>query len=454
MRFRKTAALLAGVMICAATLGGCASRQVEEVVADTTITMKNDGRQARLVLAHVEAGEEQAVILREIADKYEADFPNTEIEIRSYDTYEALASAENGTEQADIIAVDGEKLVSSVEKGELLDIYEYIRAWSESATLTLEAKNAVGAMGERHAYIIPYDFDQKLMFYRADWFAEYNEGKAEADMAWCRSWDQIERTNQYLGDKGMLAFAGKTQMIDCFDAMVWSTLGLRRVADPAAAYYSVAKEGGSVFSLEMTAESVARFQELMGKVVIPQALNWTEEEAIDAFVEGEAGMLLADRSTADVLSRRMPEGSWDTEGPPRGTSGAAVFSDKALGWGISSATEEEEIAAHFLTFLCNADNNTHFAKVCGTMPIHLEAQNMEASLTEGDRAREMEMISKGDWYQYASEPLMYKAHKGYRESANEKLRQLLSGDITGQELLEDLDGYWTKAYIEEGKLWE
>ena len=115
---------------------------------------------------------------------------------------------------------------------------------------------------------------------------------------------------------------------------------------------------------------------------------------------------------------------------------------------------EQEIAAHFLTFLSNADNNTHLSRECGSLPIHLGAAAMEDSLTEGDLAAELTMAASGDRYRYAFEPTMYKAYTGYREEAEEKVSQFARGELSKADLLSYLDDYWNTACAEEGKLWK
>lgn len=151
----------------------------------------------------------------------------------------------------------------------------------------------------------------------------------------------------------------------------------------------------------------------------------------------------------------MAEGTWAVEAYPRGLTGVAVFSPNSFrGWGISQKSKSQGTAVHFLTFLSNADNNTHYAKTCGALPIHGEAAQLEESLAEGDLAQEIAMAGRQDWYAYALAPTMYQAYGDYRELLDGKLRQLLSGDLSQQELLAFLDGYWSDAYEAEGALWK
>ena len=48
---------------------------------------------------------------------------------------------------------------------------------------------------------------------------------------------------------------------------------------------------------------------------------------------------------------------------------------------------------------------------------------------------------------------MYQAYEGWRDLANDGLREFLSGEKDQQELLEEFDSYWSQALEEEGELW-
>lgn len=463
MRLKKGIVLAAALLLFLGVLAGCGEEAAEPSAAEPTVSLQNDGRDAKLVLGEVRLSDERTAVLEEIARKYRADFPNTEIEIRTFEDRESLGAALRAGE-LDLAEIWDDQQPQFVEDGLLLDIYPYMQVWSESATLTPAAKQAAYSLGSEHAYLIPNSFDQDLLYYRLDWFEEYNRDR-DTGLAVCKSWGQIageERSSgemvpgvtEKMGEQGRLAFAGQDKLVDYFDAMIWSCVGLGRIADQSAAYFSAADESESVFSLEKAAEGADEFLRVMQVSALPEALEWTEDEAVAAFVDGRAGLLVAGRSAADVLQASMPEGSWTSSSYPLGRSGSAVFSQKFSGWGVASSAGDEEIAVHFLTFLSNADNNTHYAVTCGVLPIHLDAADMDPSLTEGDLSTEMEMISRGDMYQYASQPVMYAAFSGYRDQANTKLRQYASGELSREDLLAWLDDYWDAACQEEGKLWK
>ncbi len=443
MKRKRRIALALALVFCVFT--GCSGQPAEESSQPTDF-LKNDGRQARIVLGEINNGPERTAVLREIGEKYCADFPETDVFVQTFSDREELEEALREG-KVDIAEVSDKEQPRYVKDGLLLDIRPYFDRWEEGSSLNRAASYIAGSMGKEKIYLMPSDYSQLVLYYRLDWTEEFNQGKPEREKAWYRTWTQIMRIPEYLGeDRAKLAFAGKDRLTDLFHAVIWSALGSSRLEDPAAAYY-YENDGkkGTVFSTESAAAGMQQFTDLIGTAFLPDTVNWTEEQAIQAFQEGRAGILLADRSAASVLRETMPEGSWQISTFPQGLTDSAVMPLQSFtGWGISPKTEEPEIAAHFLTFLSNADNSTHYAVVCGTAPIHIEASLLEPSFGENDFSAETDMVGKGSYFTYAG---LYGLDDANEESLSEldgDLRDMISGKLSGEELLERLDGEFAK----------
>ena len=59
---------------------------------------------------------------------------------------------------------------------------------------------------------------------------------------------------------------------------------------------------------------------------------------------------------------------------------------------------------------------------------------------------------KNDWYQYADPPVMYQAYDAWPAQRDQLVRELRAGSLTGEELLAEMDAYWTQAFETEGDL--
>lgn len=448
------AALVMAGSLAACSPGEDDSSQLEDDGVGSQVVLENDGSENTLVVAEIFVSQERTQALEEIAQKYQADFPKTEIQIRTVQSgEEAQKLLEEGG--ADLVEISQKEQPACVKQELLVDLTPYLEVWEEASQLTTAAKQVTASMGQEWAYLLPATINQDLLYYRSDWFEEYNEGREEG-MVYCRVWDDFPDMAEKLADKGAagLIFGGKEHLVDLFDAMVWSSVNLGRMEDPAAAYFSAVDDHDTLFTLEQSANAVEQFSGLIGSTIPEETLTWTEDQAVEAFVDGKAIALLAGQDQMDKIASSMKEGTWDVAAYPRGISGVSVAGLEFTGFGIASASENQGNAAHFLTYLSNQDNNTHLAKACGTVPIFTTAADMEPSLEESDLAVNLLMVRRADWYFYAQEPVMYEAYEGYRPWADQLLREFLAGEQSQQELLDQLDSYWSQARSAEGELWK
>ena len=455
MNRRWMALLLAGLLLAGGALTGCQLEEERKVVstAPEDQPVENDGEEALLVVGLAEPDATVQELVEEIGEKYEADYPNTQVEVRSYGSWEALEEA-TASGEVDIPQLREENVPGAVMDGLLLDLYQAVDTWKDRYSLSQEAWQAARSMGKDYVYVLPYDFDQFVTYYRTDWFEEYNATAESAitPREWCRSWDQIQRGHDRMGDKCRVLFGGADKLGYLFDSNLWSDVARGRMADAAAAYFAAGDEHVTICTWDMAEQSVKNFRDRINSLAVPETLEWTEEEAVEAFVQGEGAILFASSQAEETLREQMPEGSWAVIGPVQGGSGAAVICDQYVGWGVSAASEEPETAAHFLLFLSNPDNNTHFAKEAGCLPIHVSALEMDDCFLEGDRAGEAYMMEKADWYEYADPPVMYEAYEPWTQRRDQLVRQLLSGEVSPAELLAEMDQYWTQALEDEGDL--
>lgn len=457
MRYKGGLALLLALVLFVGLFTGCAPGEEEEPVSEgPQVTLENTGESVQLVLAHNYPGEDYMEALEEIIEKYRADFPETEITPVACDTEEqVLAMLRSG--EADLVQLESREQGRYVEEGLLWDFYDYLKAWREEYALTNAAKQALYSMGAKHAYMMPADFHQEVMFYRADWLDEYNASQElEQDWLWCRTWSQISLVHEKLGDKGRLAIAGKNRLTDYFDTIMWSRAGRGAMLNPCAGYFAAGKDDGtSLFAASSGELAAQRFLVTMKEDILPGSEDWTTEQALTAFTNGEACMLLADSSFTDELRRALPEGALGVEGFTRCDNNRCVFSADFWGWGISEKSGNKETAIHFLTYLSNSDNNTHMAKVGGTLPLHREGLEMEPSLKDGDRAAEMRMLQLGTEYQYACRPNMYwKQSEEFATEYRRLLMAFLEEELSQEELLEELNSFWQQVYQEQPNNWQ
>lgn len=71
-------------------------------------------------------------------------------------------------------------------------------------------------MGADFAYLLPATLNQDLVYYRSDWFEEFNQGKEEG-LVYCRIWEDFADAQQKLQDKGAAGWCsvGRTAWWTC-----------------------------------------------------------------------------------------------------------------------------------------------------------------------------------------------------------------------------------------------
>ena len=428
---------LAGALV----LGGCGSKPEKEVVYETETLPENDGRPASLKLSmSLGAGNDMAdydhameEAVEEIIRKYQADFPNTAVEL--------LPMNSDGEEPADIVLV---KDSGAGGAGDLLDLSEYMDFWDNEGSLTAGAGYIIHYMGRESVYAVPVDIGQNLFFYRKDWFDQFNEDKTTAqEKVRLENWGRVLEVPEKLGDKGRMAVSRELAE-DCFFSILWSNLGTGGLGDPAGAYYLPGNEGETIFSHEKAEKSVETFRQVYEAAL--DRGDMSGSEAVEAFVNGEAGVLIADARTAAELAKKMPEGTWAAAGFPQGDGNMAVTPCRWIGWGVRADTQEPEKAIHFLCYLTNGDNNTHLAKALGTLPIYKEALSMEPSLLEGDRAAEMTMLNDSAC-RYAGIPRTVSGFAEKDQVFQRELGEFLAGSLSTGELLETMDSRCREAFL-------
>lgn len=452
--FKRRSALFLSALLLLGCCSACKTAQEAAAPVEPPIVVKNSGKESTLTVGCISGANPREDALREIAAKYTADFANTTIQVRTFDDSDTLLAALQAGE-VQLIETERDSL-GLLGQEALLDLRPYLEGWEEYTTLDGPAKAALNLGGsESPCYLMPTNFTQPLLFYRADWFAEYNADKEWRDRIHTENWDGLLNACEKLGERGQILFSAQDLPM-LFDTVLWSDLGSSALADPGAGYFAAPPildgepqevTGETIFASSGAPAAVETFQKLLGKSQISE----DQETAKAAFLSGEAAALIADRTILQELSSELSEGAFAVQGLPQGKSETTVTSlYNFSGWAVSAQVEDWESAVHFLFFLSDADNNTHYAKVSGMLPIHVTAEDLEGSLAEGVFAVEMDLISKGGEYQYAWPPAGCTESENWNEVLSVKLNGLTE-ESGPDALLRWLDETWASAFREHGK---
>lgn len=454
---KRIAALLAAM--CVGMLAGCTRTEITSSGAESTASVSADVefveelKEPTGSISVTLLGEDanRLALLQEIADKYIADRPTVEISFRSVANAEEMVKLLAAGEKADLVELTRDTLPGCVQQELLRNFSPYLTDFSDKGTFTSAARQGFRAVGKNSAYLVPNSFTQQVLYYRTDRMGGA-ETKAEEGLRRPHSWESLEPLLEAFGDR-TLAIAGKEDLVSTLDTFVWSAAGMTKMFGAYAPYYTmIDNEVSTVFALPEMAEELELFGELFRKGVVKEALDWTEEQAVAAFADGQAALLFSGEDTCTALSAAMDPHDWAADGFLRG-SGNCVMEGDYTGWAVASSSENSDTAVGFLLYLCSADNATHYAKEMETAPIYRESLEMEPSLSEGKTGPLSYMIRHPDWYYFVNRPGSYAACEGYETFARPLVLSYLEGTLSEEALLGELDAYWMRAYAEEGQMW-
>lgn len=395
---------------------------------------------------------ERTAVLREIADKYQEEHPNVTIDIVS----PPLENADQKITQmlmngngVDIVEVRDSTITQYATNEWLADLGSYLENWEEKETLSQDAIDVIHYYNDT-AYMIPYGFYQRGLFYRTDWF---EEAGLDAPETWQDLYDAGLALTDAENSRFGYSFRGGASGYQYADTVYWSWIGTDKLADVNAGYYLKDGDGKTIFTLPEIKEALHFYKDLFKNICPTDSIAWGFSEMVQGFVGGTTAMLIQDPEVIATCSADMEDDQWGLIPFPVGPSGQSVSPNGFAGWGMTSFTEHPEETADFLLYLSNAENNTYFAKNYSTIPIHTTAADMDPYFSEGRFAIYLDTAANPEVYRHAAYPQMYEAFAVYKTEVDTMYQKYLTDEITDDDLLKWLDDFWTKAYEEEGQKW-
>lgn len=394
---------------------------------------------------------DRTAIIREIADKFEAQNKNVTVEIISPPLEGAdqkISQMLQAKEKVDIVEVRDNTVKMMANNSWLMPLNSYIDNWDEKDTLSESAHVAMNMLGD-DIYMIPYGFYEWILFYRLDWF---KEAGLEAPV----TWEDVYEAGKILTNPDQnrygYSYRGGSGGVDHYDMRMIEYVGEDALADMFNAYYM--KDGTTIFADSRAAEALEFQKKLYEEISPKDSIAWGFPEMVQAFIGGTTAMMIQSPEVIISCQESMEDGEWAVAPRPQGPNGVGLSPAGYAGWGITSHSKNPDIAAKFLLFLSNAENNTYFDKEYSMPPIHTTASELDPVFVEGPLSVFAKMNAEPDHYKLALVPQGFAAYAKYRSTADQWYQKYLVGEITLEECLQYSDEYWTEALQEEGKPWE
>lgn len=459
---RGIAALLSVLLLFSVILTSCseAEEEIEEEVNPIEEARADipQGETVELTIAQVFQSQERTGILEKIIEKYNFDNDDLHINLITANSEEELTELISKGEKIDIAEVNKDSYYNNAESGMYKDLTDYLDFWSESDSLTSSASNSMNSY-DNTPYFIPHSIYQDVLYYRSD-ILEY------VDVP--RTWQALYEVCDAMQASGKyeypLAFQKEDNIYRFADTLIWTFIKSSEMQSTTAGYFTkkwhnnekgVAKEldfdGTTTFSTVEAKHGVNLFKSIYQNLTDSSVT--TQEQAIEAFTSGKALMLIADSRAIEQCEQAFSDDEWAIAQYFIGSSDESAINSDFKGWALLSESENCDLAADFLFYLSNSDNNTYWAKNLYTQPIHSDASENDSFYGSAQYAGFLTMQKNSSKYKVVNQPRMYDAFDGYEEFANAKYQEFLNDEINEDELLSFLDEYWSNAYETEGKKW-
>ena len=405
-------------------LSAAAAMMATTAYADTT-----------LKLVEVITSPARTEVLQAMVDEYEAANDGVTVEIVSLpwgQAFEKLATMVAGGDVPDVVEMPDSWLALYAGSGQLASLEENIAGWEHGATLT----DKTLAMGRQvgDAYMIPYGFYLRAMFYNKRLLAEAGVDTApytmEEFMAASAAVSELDGKSGYClrggpgGTNGWIMMAAVMNGTNEF----FTEDGISRINEP-----------GSV-------EGIQFLMDMYQNGFAPRdSVNWGFNEIVAGFYSGTCAFLDQDPDALIAISERMPAEDFAVMPMPVGPSGKAFPTIGFAGWSVFDSTEHEDDAWNLVAHLSSPAANSIWAQRVGVIPIHKGADQEPFFQTEQFKGWFDEL--NGEQYEPTIMPT-YLEGWGYFNSTLviESAQEGLLGQRTAQDLADEWAEYLTGEY--------
>lgn len=295
--------------------------------------------------------------------------------------------------------------------------------WDELTELTRTKAVEVGGK----AYLIPYGFYQRALFYRTDrgittppttWQELYEAGKKMT------TGDQFGYS--FRGGKGGADYA--VQMISAYNG---------EALDPEKSFFL--KDKRTIFSTPEAAQALELFVKIFKEASPPDSVSWGYPEMVQGFTSGVTGMLIQDPEVIKTVEESGLR-NWSTAPIPKGPTGYAFQPVGYAGWGVTSFSAHQAEAIKLVRFLSEPAQSIRFAKGNSLIPIARSAQD-DPQFSQG--AWKAYLEAQQDPKQVITiRPVDYPGWSQFLVDSDRDVQSLLTGGKTVAEVLKGWDEFW------------
>ena len=392
--------------------------------------------------------------MRAILDEFTAKNPNIEIELISPPLEGAdqkIAQMLMAKSDLDILECRFWTTRQFINNGWIQPITDLTDQWDGYATIA----ESMEAKFDNEVWGLPIGSYQRMIYYRADWFAEKGiEIPEGTDWTFDKLYEiALEMTDPENGRYGW-TLRGSGNSYQQFVMMAGlAAIGSDVLGIPDEMLFT--KDGASVYRLPGAKKGFEWQKKFYEDCSPKDSIAWGFTDQVDAFASGYTAMLMQDSDCVGIFEERMEPGSWATVPMPvAAETGQGMIGIGSDFWGMTSYTKNRDAAWQVLSFIGNDINSTRFCKAYGVIPPHTNADQFDPTFSSGAYAPFVYMFSHPEMYFATGDSFQpYSGfHAEFGKTADTDVQNVLLGKEDMDKVLAKWADMWEAARAEYGTL--
>ncbi|MBB2971702.1 sugar ABC transporter substrate-binding protein [Mesorhizobium sp. RMAD-H1] len=330
-----------------------------------TVLMSGAAHAENLKLVEVITSPERTETLKGIVAKFEAANPGTTVEIISLpwgEAFEKFATMVSAGETPDVMEMPDTWLSLYANNGALENLEPYLEKWEHTKGLTSRALE-LGRAVDNKAYMLPYGFYLRALFYNKKLFAE--AGVSEPPKTLDEFVEVSKKISALPGKSGYCLRGGPGGLNG------WVMFG----AANAGSNEFFKPDGTSTFADPGWVKGLTWMVDLYKNGYAPKdSVNWGFNEVVAGFYSGTCAMLDQDPDALIAIAQRMKPEDYGVAPMPKGPAGKAFPTIGYTGWSMFASSEHKDLAWKLIATLESPEGNIEWNKRTGALPAHTSAE--------------------------------------------------------------------------------
>ena len=376
-------------------------------------------------------------VLKGMIAEYEKLNPNVRINLISPPYEQAdnrLAMSLSAREPLDVVEVRDLTATSFVNNGWLTDLTPYLNRWNEYNTLLAVARDSASAAGGK-PYFVPQWFMIKALFLRTDVLRRLGVTQNPSTLE--EMYALASRITNPAQNQFGFTLRGRGNPFKSTDPLVISDL-----PNVDTENHYLLKNGTSIFDAPEFLSGLRNYVTLYSDATPSDSINWGFNEQINAFVSGVTPILVQDPDTVPLLDEHLTRDQYTVIPMPTGRSGTIYLDYGYAGYGIPEYARNKDAAWDFIAWLSSYQQNSHFCKAYGALPIHSTSYTADPYFSSGVyQAWQTQMNTPGK-YTFVKYPYDSEKFAGWSQIQEQYMQSTLLGRTTPEQAARAWSDYW------------